>query len=125
MAYDKAKLYEQAKQAVEEHNLVFVEEIVAFLPCSKQTFYDYFPVGSDEMDELKDRLEDNKIATKAEIRKKLQKSEKAAELLALYRLMSTPEEHQKLNQSYIDHTTKGEKVASMPPWLKGENEGES
>ena len=110
MAYDKAKLYEQAKDAIEKNNLFFIEDIVAFIPCSKQTFYDYFPVDSDEMDTLKEMLEQNKIKTKSGIRAKLWKSEKAAELLALYRLIATPEEHQKLNQSYIDHTSKGEKI---------------
>jgi hypothetical protein len=110
MAYDKAKLYEQAKEAIEKNNLFFIEDIVAFIPCSKQTFYDYFPVDSDEMDTLKEMLEQNKIKTKSGIRAKLWKSEKAAELLALYRLIATPEEHQKLNQSYIDHTSKGEKI---------------
>lgn len=110
MAYDKTKLYEQAKEAIEKNNLFFIEDIVAFIPCSKQTFYDYFPVDSDEMDTLKEMLEQNKIKTKSGIRAKLWKSEKAAELLALYRLIATPEEHQKLNQSYIDHTSKGEKI---------------
>ena len=36
--------------------------------------------------------------------KKLFKSEKAAELLALYRLVSSPEEHRLLNQQYIEQT---------------------
>ena len=120
MAYDKAKLYEQAKEAIEKNNLFFIEDIVAFIPCSKQTFYDYFPVDSDEMDTLKEMLEQNKIKTKSGIRAKLWKSEKAAELLALYRLIATPEEHQKLNQSYIDHTTNGASIGKMPSWLKGD-----
>ena len=38
------------------------------------------------------------------------KSEKAAELLALYRLIATTEEHQKLNKSYVDHTSKGKEL---------------
>ena len=110
MAYDKAKLYEQAKEAIEKNNLFFIEDIVAFIPCTKPTFYDYFPVDSDELNDLKERLDQNKIKTKSGIRAKLWKSDKAAELLALYRLIATPEEHQKLNQSYIDHTSKGEKI---------------
>ena len=110
MAYDKAKLYEQAKEAIEKNNLFFIEDIVAFIPCTKPTFYDYFPVDSDELNDLKERLDQNKVKTKSGIRAKLWKSEKAAELLALYRLIATPEEHQKLNQSYIDHTSKGEKI---------------
>jgi hypothetical protein len=110
MAYDKAKIYEQAKEAIEKNNLFFIEDIVAFIPCDKTTFYRLFPVECNEYNDLKERLDQNKIKTKSGIRAKLWKSEKAAELLALYRLIATPEEHQKLNQSYIDHTSKGDKI---------------
>jgi len=103
MAYDKNKLYQQAKEAIEKHNLFFIEDIVAFIPCSKPTFYEHFPLDSDELNDLKEMLEQNKIKTKSSIRAKLYKSEKAGELLALYRLIATPDEHKKLNQSYIDH----------------------
>jgi hypothetical protein len=106
MAYDKDKIYEQAEEAIKKNNLFFVEDIVAFLPCCKKTFYEFFPVGSNELHTLKDLLEDNKIKTKSSIRAKLWKSNRASELLALYRLIATPEEHQKLNQSYVEQTTK-------------------
>jgi len=114
MAYNKKKLYQQAEEAIKKNNLFFIEDIVAFLPCSKQTFYDYFPLNSDELDTLKDLLDDNKVKTKSSIRAKLWKSNRASELLALYRLIATPEEHQKLNQSYIDHTSKGDKLIFKP-----------
>jgi hypothetical protein len=117
MAYDKKKLYLQAEEAIKKNNLFFVEDIVAFLPCDKTTFYRFFPVDCNEYNTLKDLLEQNKIKTKSGIRAKLWKSNKAAELLALYRLIATPEEHQKLNQSYIDHTSKGEKL-NLPPFMK-------
>ena len=110
MAYNKNKIYQQAKEAIEKNNLFFIEDIVAFVPCSKQTFYDFFPFESDELDTLKDMLNQNKIKTKSSIRAKLYKSSKASELLALYRLIATSEEHKKLNQSYVDHTTKGKEV---------------
>lgn len=110
MAYDKVKIYKQAEEAIIKNNLFFVEDIVAFLPCSKPTFYEFFPVESNELNNLKELLEQNKIYTKSQIRLKLFKSEKAAELLALYRLICTTDEHRKLNQSYIDHTTKGNEI---------------
>jgi hypothetical protein len=113
MAYDKKKIYQQAEEVIKKHNLFFIEDIVAFLPCSKQTFYDFFPINSDELDTLKDLLDDNKVKTKSSIRAKLWKSNKASELLALYRLIATPEEHKKLNQSYVDHSNKGEKFDNM------------
>lgn len=107
MAYNKVKIYEQAEEAIKKNNLFFIEDIVAFLPISKKTYYEYFPLESDESNNLRELLEENKIKTKSGIRAKLWKSDRASELLALYRLIATPEEHQKLNQSYIDHTTKG------------------
>ncbi|HNZ85602.1 MAG TPA: hypothetical protein PKN90_04655 [Paludibacteraceae bacterium] len=103
MAYDKKKIYEQAKEQIVKNNLFFVEDIVAFLPCGKSYFYDTFTLDSDEMHTLKEMLDNNKIKTKSSIRAKLYKSEKAAELLALYRLIATPEEHRLLNQQYIEN----------------------
>ena len=114
MAYDRKKIYNQAIDAIKENNLFFIEDIIAFIPCNKDTFYRFFPKGSDEYDTLKRLLEDNKVRTKSSIRAKLFKSQKAAELLALYRLICTPEEHQKLNQQYIDHTSKGERIQPAP-----------
>ena len=113
MAYNRDKIYQQAEEAIKKHNLFFIEDIPAFLPCSRSTFYAFFPDGSDELDTLKSFLDDNKVKTKSSIRAKLWKSNKASELLALYRLIATPEEHQKLNQSYIDHTSKGKEITSI------------
>jgi hypothetical protein len=108
MAYNKEKLYNQAIKVATEKNLFWIEDIVAFLPCAKPTFYDHFPPESNELNNLKDILENNKIKTKASIRAKLYKSDKAAELLALYRLIATPEEHRLLNQSYVENKHSGE-----------------
>ena len=106
MAYDRDKLYQQAQTAITENNLFFIEDVVAFIPCSKPTFYEHFPVDSNELNNLKDLLEKNKIRTKSAIRAKLYKSPKASELLALYRLICTPEERKMLNQNYIELTGK-------------------
>lgn len=119
MAYNTDKLLEQAKIAIEKNNLFFIEDIVAFIPCDKTTFYRHFPTDSNEYNTLKEMLEQNKIKTKSSIRSKLYKSERASELLALYRLICTPEEHKKLNQQYIDHTTEGEKLI-MPKFVMDE-----
>ena len=106
MAFDRDKLYQQAQKAITENNLFFIEDVVAFIPCSKPTFYEHFPIDSNELNNLKDLLEQNKIRTKSAIRAKLYKSPKASELLALYRLICTPEERKMLNQNYIELTGK-------------------
>ena len=118
MAYDKKKIYDQAIEAIKKNNLFFIEDVVAFLPIAKKTYYQWFPLESNESNELKELLDQNKIRTKSAIRAKLYKSEKAAELLALYRLIATPDEHRKLNQSYVDHTTKGKEINKEPDYSK-------
>jgi hypothetical protein len=110
MKYNKEKLFQQAKEAVLKNNLIFIEEIVSFLPCSKQTFYEYFPLGSDELDEIKAIIEDNSVTIKSGLRNKWYESENPTLQIALYRLTSRDDEHKKLNQSYIDHTSKNEKI---------------
>lgn len=114
--YNKNKIFEQAKDAIIKNNLFFIDDIVAFIPCGRSYFYDNFKNDSDEMDTLKGMLDDNKIRTKSSIRAKLYKSDKAAELLALYRLIATPEEHQKLNQQYIEQKNTGEITIKVDPF---------
>ena len=110
MAYDRKKIFEQAKENIVKHKLFFIEDIVAFLPCSKQTFYDFFPVDSDELDELKELLNQNRTELKVSMRSKWYKSNAPALQMALMKLIATPEELKKLSMQYNDHTTGGDKL---------------
>jgi len=111
MAYSKAKLYKQSEEAIEKHSLIFIEEIVAFLPCDKTTFYKYFKVDSNELNALKSMIEANKVSLKTKIRKKLAEGDKAAELIALYKLIATDAERDALSMTKIDHTTNGKDLS--------------
>jgi len=110
MAYDKQKIFDQAKEMIVKHKLFFVEDIVAFLPCNKTTFYDFFPVDSNELNELKGLLETNRVELKVSMRSKWYKSNAPALQMALMKLIATPEELKKLSMQYNDHTTGGEKI---------------
>lgn len=110
MRYEKKEIFEQAKQAVINNSLYFIEDVVAFVSCSRSTFYEYFPADSDESDNLKELLDNNKVTTKVKLRKKLGEGEKAAEILALYKLIATDDERRALSMQHIDHTTKGEQI---------------
>ena len=105
--YNKEDLFNQAKKVIVEHNLFFFSDVTAMLPCHHTTFYEYFKPDGEEHTELREMLEANKIRTKSSIRAKLFKSSKAAELLALYRLICTPEEHRLLNQQYVENKFDG------------------
>jgi hypothetical protein len=110
MAYDKNKIFEQAKEVIVKHKLFFIEDIVAFLPCSKNYFYDHFPPNSNEYDELKDLLETNRVSLKVSMRSKWYTSNAPALQMALMKLIATPDELKKLAMTYNDHTTNGKEI---------------
>ena len=105
MAYDKEKLYQQAIKAIGDNNLFFIEDIITMLPCAKATFYEYFPAGSDELNNIKEMIEMNKVAQKVKMRKKWGDSDNATLQMALMKLISTDDERKRLAVSYIESKT--------------------
>jgi hypothetical protein len=101
MAYDRIKIFEQAKEMIVKHKLFFVEDIVAFLPISKTTFYEFFPIDSHETNELKDLLETNRTELKVSMRSKWYKSNAPALQMALMKLIASPEELRKLAMNHV------------------------
>jgi hypothetical protein len=57
--YNKKDLFEQAKKAIKDNNLFFFSDVVAFLPCHTDTFYQYFRPGEEEHTELREMLKKN------------------------------------------------------------------
>lgn len=102
MAYDKQKIFEQAKEVTIKHKLFFIEDIVAFLPIAKKTFYEYFPLDSNESNELKELLETNRVSLKVSMRSKWYNSNAPALQMALMKLIATPEELKKLSMQFIE-----------------------
>lgn len=100
MAYDKNKIFEQAKEMIVKHKLFFVEDIVSFLPCAKPTFYDFFPPDSNELNELKDLLEVNRVTLKVSMRSKWYTSNAPALQMALMKLIASPEELRRLSMTH-------------------------
>lgn len=112
MAYDRNKIFKQAQDVIREHNLFFIDDIVAWLPISKPTFYEFFPLGSNELNELKKLLEDNKVRMKTSIRAKLYKG-KGADLIALYKMICTDEERKAIAMVNKTDLTSGDEPLSV------------
>lgn len=108
MQYDKQKIFEQAKDAINKNKLFFIEDIVAFLPISKPTFYDYFKVDSNEFNELKEMLDNNRIEVKSSMRKKWYDSENATLQMALMKIICTDDERKRLSMTHIESSVKVE-----------------
>lgn len=96
MAYDRIKIFDQAKTEVNTKKLIWIEEIIAFLPCSKPTFYEFFPIDSNELNELKELIELNKIQVKSALRKKWFDSTNPLTQMALYKLIGTEDEYHRI-----------------------------
>lgn len=108
MAYEKDELEKLSLEAIKEHNLVSISEVVSYLPIqSRATFYNH---ELDKLDSIKEALSESKIHTKVELRTKWRNSDNATLQLALMKLISEDDERKKLSQSYYDHTTDGEAI---------------
>jgi hypothetical protein len=113
MAYDKIKIFEQAKEVTVKNKLFFIEDIVAFLPCAKPTFYDFFPPDSNELNELKALLETNRTTLKVSMRSKWYTSNAPALQMALMKLIATPEELKKLSMQFVESENKNTNIISL------------
>lgn len=110
MAYDTEDLKAKALSAITENDLCFTDDVIGFLPCAKQTFYDH---GLDQSDELKDALEQNRVNAKRRARNKWAESENATLQIAHYRLISDEEDRRKLSQQYNQHSGDNENPVKM------------
>jgi hypothetical protein len=108
MAYDKQEIFEQAKEMIVKHKLFFMDEVPDFLPCSRSTFYDFFPDKSDELDALKSLIKTNKTQIKTSMRSKWYKSNAPALQMALMKLICSDEERKKLSMQYSESEVKQE-----------------
>jgi hypothetical protein len=110
MAYNKQDIFKQAKEATEKHRLFFIEDIVAYLPCDKTTFYRFFPTDCNEYNTLKELLTTNRTELKVSLRSKWYKSPNATLQMALMKLVCTDDERKKLSMTHQDVTTDGKQL---------------
>lgn len=98
--YKTEDLFNTAKEAIIKNRLIFIEDIIAFLPCHKSTFYEHFPNESDNYKTMFDMLETNRTTLKVSMRSKWYKSNAPALQMALMKLIATPEELRKLSMNH-------------------------
>ena len=102
MAYKTAELEKLALSAIKKHKLIFIEEVASFLPCDKTTFYNH---KLHEFDTLKSAILANKVNMKSGLRKKWYEGDNATTQIALYKLIGTDEEADRLNGKQKNETT--------------------
>ena len=103
MAYKTEVLFNIAIEQIKKHKLFFIEDIIAFLPCSKPTFYEHFPNESNYYKKMFEELEKNRTELKVSMRSKWYKSNAPALQMALMKLICTDEERKKLAMQYSEN----------------------
>ncbi len=108
MAQNKLQLVTQAIKILEkDQTIVFIEDLICELPIGKTTFYGK---KLNEVNDIKNLLEENKTLEKRKMRKKWMQSDNPTLQLAYYKLIANKEEYERLNTQKYDHTSKGESV---------------
>lgn len=96
MAHNKKKLIDDSLLAIQKYKLFFIEDVIAYISCCKATFYKY---KLNEIDPIKESLENNKINIKVSMRNKWYHSESATLQIALMKMIATDDEAHRLNGS--------------------------
>jgi hypothetical protein len=122
MAYNTKELYENAIKVIDQNNLFFISDIIAYLGISTETYYKHFPLESKESKAIKEKLNKNAVRTKVSIRSKLHQSKTPVGLLALYKLLATNDERKALAMEYREHS--GEVKLPKLEIVYGNNGGE-
>ena len=94
MAYTTKELETAALEAIEK--LVFVDEIMAFMPCCYATYYNH---ELEKLDSIKNAVNKNKIEIKHGLRSDWAKDGSSAEKISLYKILGSPDERDALNVS--------------------------
>lgn len=100
MAYKTEELEAKALEAIRKNRLVFAHEVPTFINISKQTYYDH---KLEQLDSIKSALDKNREEIKAGLRKKWYDSENATVQIALYKLIGTDEESDRINSQKVKH----------------------
>lgn len=105
---NNAQINEVLKIIKSDSRIVFLCDLKKALGISNATFYRWYPKGTADYDNIIEALEDNRTVVKQQLRDRFLESKSAAERIALYRLLATPEERKALNQRDEEQNDKPE-----------------
>lgn len=110
--YKTDELIELTLKAVKKHKLVFITDVVIYLPVSRTTFYNH---NLDKVDSIKEAILDNQVSMKMKLRSKWMESQAPVLQLALMKLISSDDERRALSTSFME-TKQKHQVEDMSPF---------
>lgn len=111
--YAPQQIYAEAMRIIEEKVVFFEDDLIAWLPCSKSTYYEHIKRGSDEADSIKSAILLNRVRAKSVVRRNLfQNADNPTAQIAFYKMICTPEEREALS-THNEVTTRSTDVAKI------------
>lgn len=117
MAYKTEELLEKALSAIKKNKLMFIEHIVAFLPCSKETFYNH---KLHESDAIKKAVEEMRVGKKTKMLSNWIDSESNALQIAAMKMIASEEEAHRLSGTRTEIKHKGAIESTLIEWKPAE-----
>lgn len=99
MAYNPKELEKKALEAIDKNKLFFIDDVIAYLPCSRATFYN---LELEKLDTIKDALTKVKTEIKVSMRSKWYKSENPTLQMGLMKLIASPDELKQLSMTHVE-----------------------
>lgn len=103
MKYNVNDLERLSIEVIEKYKLFFIDDIIAYLPCSRATFYNH---GLDKLDTIKDALTKVRTEIKVSMRSKWYKSDNPTLQMGLMKLIASPDELRQLSMSHVESNNK-------------------
>lgn len=103
MAYNTEELYQMALKVIKEREVRTMNGLIALMPCSKPTFYEHFPLESNQLNHLKRELNKKKVEGKERLIRMMGSITHGspAERIFLYKLWADEEEKEAIYDTSI------------------------
>ena len=122
MAYVTKELEKKALTAIKKHKLMFIEHIVAFLPCSKETFYNH---KLHESDAIKKAIEEMRVGKKTKMLSNWIDSETPSLQIAAMKMISEEHEAHRLNGTRQEIKQTGGLTSRVIEWIPADTKDEA
>lgn len=101
----KSEMKVELLDVIKKNKIAFIDHAFAYTTFSRASAYNK---NLDKLDDIRTAINKNRVKAKNYMINKWIASSNPTLQIAAFRLMSDTEEHKKLNQSYVDHTSDGE-----------------
>lgn len=103
---DPDKLFADVIKAIHEHDDIWtIGEVVNYVDVCRNTLYLHFPVGSERMNAINEAIETNRMKNRNSVRKAMLEKKDPSCLIALYKILATPDERKALASHFIETST--------------------